>query len=105
MAEVRRLGDILGRRLSDLDETDEVRAYRAWNEAAGEQVRGVATPARLQDGRLMVECESAVWAQELAYLAPRLMERLRAADPTTAVRELRFVARPPGRPRGGRNGG
>lgn len=94
MAEARRLGDLVGHRLSRLEETDELRAYRAWHAAAGDRVKAVATPARLIDGRLIVECESAVWAQELTYHGPQLLERLRGADPQTPVRELRFVTRP-----------
>jgi len=94
MPDPRRLGDILGTRVTRLEESDELRAYRAWGEAAGEQVREVTTPARLTGGRLVVECDSAVWAQELSYHAPRLLEKMRAADPSTPVEELRFIARP-----------
>jgi len=100
VADPRRLGDILGGRVTRLEESDELRAYRAWSAAAGEQVRGVATPARLSGGRLVVECDSAVWAQELTYHAPRLLEKMREADRGTPVQELRFVPRPSPRSRG-----
>jgi predicted nucleic acid-binding Zn ribbon protein len=94
--DVPRLADFLTRRLETLADSDEVRAYRAWHAAAGEQIAAVTNPARLTDGTLLVECESSVWSQELTYMGPQILERVRAADPGTAVRRLRFI------PRGGR---
>lgn len=94
MSDAHALGDILSGRLESLERSDQVRAYRAWHEAAGEQVDAVTTPGRLDDGVLVVECESGVWASELTYLEPQLLERLRAADPQSPVRRLRFMARP-----------
>ena len=93
MNEARRLGDILGGRLGRLEASGEVRAYRAWQEAAGGQIRAVTTPARLTGDTLLVECESSVWAQELTYLGPRLLARMQEVDPETPVRRLRFVMR------------
>jgi predicted nucleic acid-binding Zn ribbon protein len=91
--DVPRLADFLSRRLAALADTDEVRAYRAWRAAAGEQIAAVTNPARITRGTLLVECDSAVWAQELTYLGPQILERLRAADPDTPVQRLRFVSR------------
>jgi predicted nucleic acid-binding Zn ribbon protein len=95
--EIPRLADILTRRIDALADTDEVRAYRGWRAAAGDQICAVTNPARITDGTLLVECESAVWAQELTYLGPQILDRLRAADPDSPVRKLRFVARGPRR--------
>jgi predicted nucleic acid-binding Zn ribbon protein len=44
---------------------------------------------------LTVECESSTWANELTYLTPVILERLRADDAATPVTSLRFVV---GRP-------
>jgi len=95
--DVPRLAAILARRLETLADTDEVRANRAWHAAAGEQIAAATNPARLTRGTLLVECESAVWAQELTYLGPEILERLRALDPDTPVERLRFVPRGSGR--------
>ncbi len=93
MSDVRRLGDILQRRVAHLEETDQARAYRVWLEVAGDQVRQVTWPTRLTGDTLLIECESSVWAQELTYLGPELLRHLRAADPGTPVERLRFVCR------------
>jgi predicted nucleic acid-binding Zn ribbon protein len=94
--DVPRLADFLTRRLQTLADSDEVRAYRAWHAAAGEQIEAVTNPSRLTNGTLLVECESSVWSQELTYMGPQILERLRTADPGTPVQRLRFI------PRGGR---
>ena len=95
MAEFSRLGDILGAALSRVAGSDEARAYQGWARAAGGDVVAVTRPRRLARGVLTVECESSAWANELTYLTPVILERLRADDPETPVKELRFVT---GRP-------
>jgi predicted nucleic acid-binding Zn ribbon protein len=95
MGEFSRLGDILSGALGRVAGSDEGRAYRAWTRAAGRDVVAVTRPRRLLRGVLTVECESSIWANELTYLAPTILERLRADDPDTPVTGLRFVV---GRP-------
>ena len=98
MAEFSRLGDILSGALSRVAGSDEARSYRAWARAAGGDVVAVTRPRRLSRGVLTVECESAAWANELTYLTPVILDRLRADDPSTPVKALRFIA---GRPHRG----
>jgi predicted nucleic acid-binding Zn ribbon protein len=98
MTEFSRLGDILSAALSRVAGSDEARAYRAWARAAGGDVVAVTRPRRLARGVLTVECESSAWANELTYLTPVILERLRADDPDTPVETLRFVAGRPRRP-------
>ena len=95
MAEFSRLGDILNAALGRVADSDEGRAYRGWARAAGDEVVAVTRPRRLSRGVLTVECESSTWSNELTYLTPVILERLRADDPTTPVAGLRFVV---GRP-------
>ena len=95
MADLTRLGDILNAALARVAGSDEGRAYRAWARAAGDEVVAVTRPRRLSRGVLTVECESSTWANELTYLSSVILARLRADDPQTPVRDLRFVV---GRP-------
>lgn len=95
MAEFSRLGDILNTALGRVADSDEGRAYRGWARAAGAEVVAVTRPRRLSRGILTVECESSIWSNELTYLTPVILERLRADDPATPVTGLRFVV---GRP-------
>jgi hypothetical protein len=64
----------------------------AWPELVGEQIARNAWPARLsRDGTLHVATSSSAWAFELAQLAPKVLERLRAAVGEAAPSALRFA--------------
>jgi predicted nucleic acid-binding Zn ribbon protein len=64
----------------------------AWAEVAGPVVAEESQPVSERDGRVTVECRSAVWAQELELLAPELLERLgERLGGRGRVRSLRFV--------------
>lgn len=70
------------------------RVQAAWPEVAGRAVAAAATPVSERDGVLTVACESGVWAEELALLAPDLLARLNArvgADGSGLLSRLRFV--------------
>jgi len=68
------------------------RVQAAWAEAVGEAVAENATPLRLRDGVLTVACRQAVWAQELALMAPELAGALNRALGEELVTEIRTTA-------------
>lgn len=92
MPEPRRLGDILGGSLQGVTSGDQARAYAAWLKAAGADVAAVTRPRRFGRGTLTVGCESSVWANELTYLTPTILEKMAAIDPDHPVKRLRFEA-------------
>jgi predicted nucleic acid-binding Zn ribbon protein len=62
---------------------------RAWPAAAGEAFATACTPASERNGTVFVDCESAVWAQELDLLSERVLERLNGALGGDRVTRLR----------------
>ena len=65
---------------------------RAWPDAVGDEVARNAWPARVaRDGTLHVHTSSSAWAFELGQLAPKILERLRAALGDAAPTALRFA--------------
>lgn len=68
---------------------------RVWPEAAGPALASVATPSSERGGTVVVRCGSAVWAQELDLLGPRVVEALNTALGRPAVKSIRADARPP----------
>jgi predicted nucleic acid-binding Zn ribbon protein len=62
---------------------------RAWPAAAGEAFATACTPVSERNGVVFVECESAVWAQELDLLSERVLERLNGQLGDGAVTRLR----------------
>jgi len=71
-------------------ETPLAEAQAAWPVAVGDRITAVTDVVEEVDGVLFVDCESAVWSQELALMEPRLREILDAAMGSPGPREIRF---------------
>lgn len=65
---------------------------RAWYDAVGDRVARRTRPIRLERKVLTVRAATAVWAQELSFLAPAIVKRLGALG--CEVESLRFVVGP-----------
>jgi len=65
---------------------------RAWYDAVGDRVARRTRPLRLERKVLTVRAATAVWAQELSFLAPAIIERLTALG--CDVESLRFCVGP-----------
>jgi hypothetical protein len=63
-----------------------------WRQAVGARIASRTEPGRLRGGVLTVHAASSAWAQELTFLAPDILARVRALG--ISVTELRFVVRP-----------
>lgn len=63
-----------------------------WEGAVGAGIAAVARPVSERDGVLLVECESAVWAEELSLMEPKIRARLEEATPGRAPERIRFRA-------------
>jgi predicted nucleic acid-binding Zn ribbon protein len=63
-----------------------------WKEAVGERIAAVTEVVDEREGVLTVECTSAVWAQELELMAPRIMARLKKEIGDSAPEKMRFRA-------------
>jgi hypothetical protein len=72
---------------------------RVWRDAVGLRIAERARPLSLERGVLTLLVATSTWASELTFLAPTILERLRAAK--VSVNELRFRVghvEPPARP-------
>jgi hypothetical protein len=65
---------------------------KAWHDAVGDRIARRARPMRLENGVLTVRAATAVWAQELTFLAPSIVQRLKALG--IQVESLRFRVGP-----------
>jgi predicted nucleic acid-binding Zn ribbon protein len=64
---------------------------RAWPEAVGPAIAAESEVVAERAGVVTVACRSAVWAQELALMAPDLAGRLNAALGAERVTELKVT--------------
>ncbi|MCA9597778.1 MAG: DUF721 domain-containing protein [Myxococcales bacterium] len=88
---------LVGALLSDAEAASAERAGigvrpDTWRSVVGERIARSATPGRIYKKTLTVRVASAVWAQELSFLADDLLARLRKAG--VDVSELRFRVAP-----------
>lgn len=60
-------------------ETPEARVSSVWATAVGEKVASVTRVADEREGTVWIECESAVWAEELGLMEARIRESLNRA--------------------------
>jgi hypothetical protein len=65
---------------------------RAWYDAVGDRVARRTRPIRLERNVLTVRAATAVWAQELSFLAPTIIKKLAALG--CPIESLRFVVGP-----------
>lgn len=65
---------------------------REWEGVVGPAIAAECSPVSERGGVVTVVCGSAVWAQELTFMAPDLVERINAALPVPRVTELKCRA-------------
>ncbi len=68
--------------------------FARWEEAVGPQIAAHARPASLVEGCLVVDVDHPTWATELRYLAPEVIERLRAVAGVDEVVRIEVRVRP-----------
>ncbi|MEE8600129.1 DUF721 domain-containing protein [Euzebya tangerina] len=88
----------LGRALEDLvmrrrwgGRLDGARIFDIWDEVAGEEIAGHATPVRLHGGVLVVRAEDAGWATQLRYFVGELQGRANSLLGPDTVRSIEIV--------------
>jgi hypothetical protein len=78
-----------GRRADGGDEANMLAA--AWAEAVGNDIARRTRTAKYRDGTLAVLTAGSAWSHQLTFLAPTIIERLRARVPGVPLRRLRFT--------------
>lgn len=90
---IRRLDALLGETLrrSPLRRgLREQEVLQEWSKIVGPGVADHSRAIALQDGVLLVQVESSVWAQELSLLKPRIQQALNERLGADAVKDVRF---------------
>ncbi len=89
----RRISQVLGEFQAEIaPETPLAAIQMAWDEAVGERIAAVTDVVDEREGVVTVECSSAVWAQELELMAPRILTRLSEVLGDLGPEKLRFRA-------------
>lgn len=62
-----------------------------WRDVAGEETAAHAEPIGMNDGTLLIRCDSTAWAKQLSLLRPQLLSSIVRAHPDAGVQALRFI--------------
>ena len=65
-------------------------AFHGWDEIVGPDIAKNTEPAKFYNSRLVVNVKSSVWMQELQYMKPQLLEKIKASLPETEITDLIF---------------
>ena len=63
----------------------------AWSDVAGEETAAHSTPMHVDDGTLVVQCDSTAWATQLRRMRSVLLGEIARRHPDARIDDLRFV--------------
>jgi|SRR3990167_4221 len=87
------LAKILGLHLKKLNLDKKIKNYSVvdcWQNIVGPSIAQHSAAKRISDGCLYLEVEHPTWFNELKMLEPQLLEKIKAFDPSTPIRKIRF---------------
>lgn len=89
----KKLGELLGSFTEEVaPQTTLASVQTIWATLVGDRIAAVTEVIDERDGVVTVQCSSAVWAQELEMMSPRITSRLREELGDSAPEKLRFRA-------------
>lgn len=69
----------------------EQQALIEWNKIVGEQVALHTECQSVEDGILYVKTSSAAWRQELSFMKPSLIQKIREHTKSSTLRDIVFI--------------
>lgn len=69
----------------------QARVIDDWAEFAGSRVAAHAEPLYVDEGVLLVQCDSTAWATQLRSIRGELLGRIRAAVPEVELTDIKFL--------------
>jgi predicted nucleic acid-binding Zn ribbon protein len=94
MSRVESIGKVLQQVIADLGLEKRLREQRAvvdWKEIVGEKVASHSRAIRVDRGRLFVEVDSSVWAQELSLMKRRILRQVNVKAGERVIDNVHFV--------------
>lgn len=65
-------------------------AFNNWEEIVGRDIAKNTEPLKFYQNTLVIKVKNSVWMQELQYMKPQLLEKIRLSFPETTIRDLMF---------------
>ncbi|MCP4634548.1 MAG: DUF721 domain-containing protein [candidate division Zixibacteria bacterium] len=87
------IGNILNSELKKSGLDDKIKAHSAvvhWKNIAGEELSRHTVAIRVRDKKLIVKVDSPILRNELTFLKPDLLDRIRKEIPESGVEDIAF---------------
>lgn len=65
-------------------------AFHGWSDIVGPDIARNTEPIKFHKDVLMIRVRNSVWTQELQFLKPQLLEKIRASFPETKIVDIMF---------------
>jgi predicted nucleic acid-binding Zn ribbon protein len=67
--------------------------FEEWRNIVGETIARCAVPQKVQGSTLVVRAKNAAWANELAFMKPQILKKIRESSPDSLIEDIRFISR------------
>lgn len=68
--------------------------FEEWEKIVGASLAEKTQPLKMQGNQLVIGVEHPAWIQELQFMKPKILEKIRKMFPETTISDLRFTLRP-----------
>jgi predicted nucleic acid-binding Zn ribbon protein len=62
-----------------------------WEKLVGPALGEKTRPVKMMGNQMVIEVEHSTWIQELQFLKPKLLQKIRQEFPGTKISDLRFI--------------
>lgn len=94
MPEARSLGDLIKEFTRQDNVSHKLRAYQVvgdWEEIVGEAIGRNTEISRVENGILYVKAATAAWRNELVFMKPSILKKIRQKYPDSGVEDIFFI--------------
>lgn len=64
--------------------------FHNWEDVVGKNIAQNSEPLKFYNEVLVIKVRNSVWTQELQYLKPQLLQKIRESFPDTTIKDLMF---------------
>ena len=94
MAEAKRLVDLINEFTRQDGVSEKLRSYQVvgeWENIVGALIGKNTELARVENGTLYVKVKSGPWRNELIFMKPRILEKIRHTYPDSGIADIFFI--------------
>lgn len=94
MPEARSLGELIKEFTQRDNVSHKLRAYQVvgdWEEIVGEAIGRNTEISRVENGILYVKAATAAWRNELVFMKPSILKKIRQKYPDSGVEDIFFI--------------